>query len=173
MFCEQIFRSLCSTWLSCLFSLASYSLQPLLLIHPLQPGRILATGPSPSRTPRITSFPLMARPMFCTVSIGLVLLGTNPRRCVKVTVMNGSWMAHNLSSLRQGTFTYVTGTFKVPKVQGDGYASAWVGIDGLTCTTAILQTGITIANSNNVTQYVGMLIRIVKRLRTILMGIFH
>ena len=88
--------------------------------------------------------------------------------------MNGSWLPHNWSSLRQGTFTYVTGTFKAPKALGpDGFASVWVGTDGFTCSTAILQTGINVAYSNGVTQYAGMLIRIFKRLSTILMGIFH
>lgn len=48
----------------------------------------------------------------------------------------------------QGTFTSVTGTFVVPtpKVPSGGSgsysASAWVGIDGDTCDTSILQTGI-------------------------------
>lgn len=42
----------------------------------------------------------------------------------------------------------MTGTFTVPTpsspsgVRGSGAASAWVGIDGATCTSAILQTGI-------------------------------
>ncbi|KAI0058826.1 hypothetical protein BV25DRAFT_1840686 [Artomyces pyxidatus] len=53
----------------------------------------------------------------------------------------------------QGTFTSVTGTFVVPTPQvpddssssgGDGSysASAWVGIDGDSCSNAILQTGV-------------------------------
>lgn len=52
--------------------------------------------------------------------------------------------------LEQGTFKSVTGTFVVPtpKIPSGGStsttysASAWVGIDGDTCGTAILQTGI-------------------------------
>ncbi len=50
------------------------------------------------------------------------------------------------------TYNFVTGTFTVPtpslpsgvSIMGDGTwsASAWVGIDGDTCTSAILQTGI-------------------------------
>ena len=152
-----------STWLSSLFSLASYSLPPLLLIHPPQPWRILVARPGPSRMLRTIPFPPMARPKFSTVRTGLVLPGTNLSRCVRV--INGSWIAYNLSSLRQGTFTYVTGTFKAPKAQGpDGFASMWVGIDGFTCPTAILQTGISIAYSKGVTQYTGMLILIFKRL---------
>lgn len=41
-------------------------------------------------------------------------------------------------------FTYVEGTITVPEVSGDASsaASAWVGIDGDTCQTAILQTGV-------------------------------
>lgn len=36
----------------------------------------------------------------------------------------------------------VTGTFTVPTPSTDGSGSAWVGIDGDTCDTAILQTGV-------------------------------
>jgi hypothetical protein len=36
----------------------------------------------------------------------------------------------------------VTGTFTVPTPSTAGSGSAWVGIDGDTCSTAILQTGI-------------------------------
>ncbi|KAH8588491.1 peptidase A4 family-domain-containing protein [Bisporella sp. PMI_857] len=39
-------------------------------------------------------------------------------------------------------FTSVTGTFTVPTPSTTGSGSAWVGIDGDTCGTAILQTGI-------------------------------
>ncbi|POR39506.1 Aspergillopepsin-2 [Tolypocladium paradoxum] len=41
-------------------------------------------------------------------------------------------------------FTKVEGTITVPQVSGDSNAaaSAWVGIDGDTCSTAILQTGV-------------------------------
>lgn len=41
-------------------------------------------------------------------------------------------------------FTHVQGTIVVPQVSGaaDSAASAWVGIDGDTCQSAILQTGI-------------------------------
>ncbi|KAK9773442.1 hypothetical protein AB5N19_02528 [Seiridium cardinale] len=48
-------------------------------------------------------------------------------------------------SVQIGTgFTKVQGTITVPSVSGDSdsAASAWVGIDGDTCSTAILQTGI-------------------------------
>jgi len=39
-------------------------------------------------------------------------------------------------------YTSVTGTFTVPTPSTAGSGSAWVGIDGDTCQTAILQTGI-------------------------------
>jgi hypothetical protein len=39
-------------------------------------------------------------------------------------------------------FTSVTGTFTVPTPSTTGDGSAWVGIDGDTCQTAILQTGV-------------------------------
>jgi len=39
-------------------------------------------------------------------------------------------------------YTSVTGTFTAPTPTTDGSGSAWVGIDGDTCDTAILQTGI-------------------------------
>ncbi|RDW66684.1 acid protease 1 [Coleophoma crateriformis] len=39
-------------------------------------------------------------------------------------------------------YTSVTGTFTVPTPTTSGSGSAWVGIDGDTCGTAILQTGI-------------------------------
>ena len=50
--------------------------------------------------------------------------------------------AHSCSVL-QGTFTSVTGTFKVPTPKApEGSASVWVGIDGNTCAQAIFQAGI-------------------------------
>jgi hypothetical protein len=39
-------------------------------------------------------------------------------------------------------YTSVTGTFTVPQPSTTGSGSAWVGIDGDTCGTAILQTGV-------------------------------
>ncbi|KAG9316723.1 peptidase A4 family-domain-containing protein [Chiua virens] len=50
-----------------------------------------------------------------------------------------------------GTFTTVTGTFTVPAPSGSSgsAASAWVGIDGDTCDTAILQTGIDFTVDSN------------------------
>jgi len=52
---------------------------------------------------------------------------------------SGNWAGAVLS----GTgYTSVTGTFTVPTPTTDGSGAAWVGIDGDTCDTAILQTGI-------------------------------
>ena len=53
-----------------------------------------------------------------------------------------------ISHFSQGTYTQVTATFTVPTPQlpsgetGMHAASAWVGIDGDTCGSAILQTGL-------------------------------
>ena len=56
----------------------------------------------------------------------------------------------------QGTFTTVTGTFTVPALSGSsGAAAAWVGIDGDTCESAILQTGIDFTTTNGKVSYDG------------------
>ncbi|KAF7976446.1 hypothetical protein HWV62_6685 [Athelia sp. TMB] len=54
-----------------------------------------------------------------------------------------NWAGAVFDSYPSGTFTAVTGTFTVPTPSGSsGAASAWVGIDGDTCESAILQTGV-------------------------------
>ncbi|KZP18089.1 hypothetical protein FIBSPDRAFT_792372, partial [Athelia psychrophila] len=54
-----------------------------------------------------------------------------------------NWAGAVWDTYPSGTFEAVTGTFIVPKPSGtSGAASAWVGIDGDTCETAILQTGV-------------------------------
>ncbi|KAF8702183.1 hypothetical protein AX14_014488 [Amanita brunnescens Koide BX004] len=54
----------------------------------------------------------------------------------------------------KGTFTSVTGTFTAPQPQNpQGYASMWVGIDGYTCKTVILQAGVDIGYINGTTSY--------------------
>lgn len=57
------------------------------------------------------------------------------------TQYSGNWAG--VVQIGQG-FNQVEGTITVPRVSGDydSAASAWVGIDGDTCQTAILQTGI-------------------------------
>ncbi|KAF7973077.1 hypothetical protein HWV62_16270 [Athelia sp. TMB] len=52
-----------------------------------------------------------------------------------------------------GTWKSVTGTFTVPTPSGSGAASAWVGIDGDTCETAILQTGVDFTVSGGEVSY--------------------
>ncbi|EPT01947.1 hypothetical protein FOMPIDRAFT_1119172 [Fomitopsis schrenkii] len=59
-----------------------------------------------------------------------------------------NWAGAVYDSYPSGSFTAVTGTFTVPTPStpsggsGSYSASAWVGIDGDTCDTAILQTGV-------------------------------
>ncbi|KAI0050867.1 hypothetical protein FA95DRAFT_1486486 [Auriscalpium vulgare] len=61
---------------------------------------------------------------------------------------SSNWAGASWESYPSGTFTAVTGTFVVPTPStpdggsGSYSASAWVGIDGDTCETAILQTGV-------------------------------
>jgi hypothetical protein len=50
-------------------------------------------------------------------------------------------------------FKSVTGTFTVPTPTSSGSGAAWVGIDGDTCDTAILQTGIDWTNSGSSVTY--------------------
>ena len=68
---------------------------------------------------------------------------------------------HCISCGFQATYTSVTGTFVVPTPSqpsggSDSYsASAWVGIDGDTCQTAILQTGLDFTVSGSSVTYDG------------------
>ncbi|KAF8557513.1 hypothetical protein OG21DRAFT_1520411 [Imleria badia] len=54
-----------------------------------------------------------------------------------------------------GTFVAVSGTFNVPHVSGQSGtgSSAWVGIDGNTCTNAIFQTGVDFHVGENGPEY--------------------
>ncbi|KDR77619.1 hypothetical protein GALMADRAFT_65656 [Galerina marginata CBS 339.88] len=62
---------------------------------------------------------------------------------------SSNWAGAVWDSEPAGTFKSVTGTFTVPTPKGSsGAASAWVGIDGDTCGSAILQTGIDFTISN-------------------------
>ncbi|EIW85918.1 hypothetical protein CONPUDRAFT_44784 [Coniophora puteana RWD-64-598 SS2] len=58
-----------------------------------------------------------------------------------------------IQSKAAGTFKSVTGTFTVPKPSGSGAASAWVGIDGASCGSAILQTGVDFNINNGQVSY--------------------
>ncbi|KAG6828953.1 hypothetical protein H0H87_012983 [Tephrocybe sp. NHM501043] len=64
-------------------------------------------------------------------------------------------IAHTISPSvgAQGAFKSVTGTFTVPTPKGSGAAAVWVGIDGDTCESAILQTGIDFIASNGAISY--------------------
>jgi len=67
---------------------------------------------------------------------------------------SSNWAGAVWDSEPAGTFKSVTGTFTVPTPKGsNGAASAWVGIDGDTCGTAILQTGIDFTISNGKVSY--------------------
>ncbi|KAK1688947.1 peptidase A4 family protein [Colletotrichum godetiae] len=60
-------------------------------------------------------------------------------------VKNVDYSSNWAGAVKIGTgYNHVTGTITVPEVSGSSgaAASAWVGIDGDTCQTAILQTGI-------------------------------
>lgn len=50
-------------------------------------------------------------------------------------------------------YTSVTGTFTVPSPSTDGSGAAWVGIDGDTCGSAILQAGVSWTRSGGSTSY--------------------
>ena len=62
---------------------------------------------------------------------------------------------------KQGTFTTVTGTFTVPTPSNPDSgldwvsAAAWVGIDGSTCASTILQTGVDFTVDNGRVSYDG------------------
>ncbi|KAJ3711469.1 aspergillopepsin-2 heavy chain [Lentinula guzmanii] len=51
------------------------------------------------------------------------------------------------------TYSAVSGTFTVPSISGNGGASAWVGIDGVTYTDAILQAGVDFTISDGSISY--------------------
>ncbi|QSZ32701.1 hypothetical protein DSL72_002280 [Monilinia vaccinii-corymbosi] len=66
--------------------------------------------------------------------------GPSPEQTNKTDV---SYSSNWAGAVLVGTsYTSVTGTFTAPSPSTDGSGSAWVGIDGDTCSTAILQTGI-------------------------------
>jgi len=71
-----------------------------------------------------------------------------------------NWAGAVWDSYPSGTFKSVTGTFVVPTPQAvsgssTGSASAWVGIDGDTCDTAILQTGVDFTVTDGVVSFEG------------------
>lgn len=67
---------------------------------------------------------------------------------------SSNWAGAVLESPPAGsTFNSVTGQFVVPTPSGTGAASAWVGIDGDTYTTSILQTGVDFTVQNGRVTY--------------------
>ncbi|KAG6914936.1 hypothetical protein DXG01_014373 [Tephrocybe rancida] len=67
---------------------------------------------------------------------------------------SSNWAGAVWDTYPAGTFKSVTGTFTVPTPSGSsGAASAWVGIDGDTCGTAILQTGVDFTITNGAVSY--------------------
>ncbi|KAG6807277.1 hypothetical protein H0H92_008150 [Tricholoma furcatifolium] len=67
---------------------------------------------------------------------------------------SSNWAGAVWDSYPSGTFKSVTGTFTAPDPSGSpGAAAIWVGIDGDTCESAILQTGIDAIISNGAVSY--------------------
>ncbi|KAG8989181.1 hypothetical protein FRB94_010923 [Tulasnella sp. JGI-2019a] len=74
------------------------------------------------------------------------------------TQYSTNWAGALFDTYPSDSFNSVTGTFTVPTPQAasgetEGAAAAWVGIDGNTCTTAILQTGVDFTVINGVVSY--------------------
>lgn len=62
---------------------------------------------------------------------------------VSTNISNVDYSSNWAGAVLIGTgYKSVTGTFTVPQPSTTGSGSAWVGIDGDTCSTAILQTGV-------------------------------
>jgi len=67
---------------------------------------------------------------------------------------SSNWAGAVFDTLPAGTFKSVTASFTVPTPTGaNGAASAWVGIDGDTCGSAILQTGVDFTITNGRVTY--------------------
>ncbi|KAG8849547.1 hypothetical protein FRB96_000697 [Tulasnella sp. 330] len=72
---------------------------------------------------------------------------TSTNATYTTTQYSNNWAGALFDTYAAGSFSSVTGTFTVPTPQAasgetEGSATAWVGIDGNTCETAILQTGV-------------------------------
>ncbi|KAM6490290.1 Peptidase A4 family domain containing protein [Amanita muscaria] len=69
-------------------------------------------------------------------------------------VYTDNWAGAAWNSYPPNTFYKVTGTFTVPTPSApNGEAAVWVGIDGSTCKSAILQTGINMYYQNGAISY--------------------
>ncbi|EIW84065.1 hypothetical protein CONPUDRAFT_51478 [Coniophora puteana RWD-64-598 SS2] len=75
-----------------------------------------------------------------------------PAKRISNTEYSENWAGAVYAS-GDGTYTAVTGTFTVPTPTTEGAAAAWVGIDGDTCDTAILQTGVDFTYSDGEVSY--------------------
>ncbi|KIL61680.1 hypothetical protein M378DRAFT_82243 [Amanita muscaria Koide BX008] len=87
---------------------------------------------------------------------------TKPFQRIQITGVSDASAASNVSHVEYSSnwagavleYPAVTGTITVPTPSPpDGSASAWVGIDGFTCQTAIFQTGIDFNLVNGVVSY--------------------
>jgi hypothetical protein len=73
---------------------------------------------------------------------------------INTEISNVDYSSNWAGAVLVGTgFTSVTGTFTVPTPSTAGSGAAWVGIDGDTCDTAILQTGIDWTKSGDSVTY--------------------
>ncbi|KAG5919835.1 hypothetical protein E4U61_000534 [Claviceps capensis] len=73
------------------------------------------------------------------------ILSSSPAKLFSRAEVEPSYSPNWAGAVHSGTgFHYVEGTITVPKVSGkpDAAAAAWVGIDGVDCPQAILQTGV-------------------------------
>ncbi|CCE32112.1 related to aspergillopepsin II precursor [Claviceps purpurea 20.1] len=73
------------------------------------------------------------------------VLSSSPAKLFSRAGVEPAYSPNWAGAVQSGTgFHYVEGTITVPKVSGkpDAAAAAWVGIDGVDCQQAILQTGV-------------------------------
>ncbi|KAG6133580.1 hypothetical protein E4U28_006118 [Claviceps purpurea] len=73
------------------------------------------------------------------------VLSSSPAKLFSRAGVEPAYSTNWAGAVQSGTgFHYVEGTITVPKVSGkpDAAAAAWVGIDGVDCQQAILQTGV-------------------------------
>ncbi|KAJ3916372.1 peptidase A4 family-domain-containing protein [Lentinula edodes] len=85
-----------------------------------------------------------------------VLHAENSNATNTTTQFSGNWSGAVLVSPPAGEiFTSAVGTFTVPSLPsgGNGAAAAWVGIDGDTFATAILQAGVFFSISDDIVEY--------------------
>ncbi|VDB84347.1 unnamed protein product [Peniophora sp. CBMAI 1063] len=117
-------------------------------------GSTFAAPSSPERLARRLERRAAARSSQPRItSDGPAALSTN----ISEVQYSNNWAGAVLSKTT-ATWTAVTGTFtvptpKAPSGESTAYASAWVGIDGDTCGSAILQTGVDFNVENGAVSY--------------------